>query len=644
MKNIINWKITTIFGNDINTDDIIRADVLQESTDKDFFAQYAFEKYDKEFINRCKTTDKNIVIWWENFGCGSSREHAAYALSYNNVNIVIAKSFPDIFYRNSINNGLILIRFNEIEKFKIWDEISINLDDKKIIVKRKSRQVQGSAPTKNSKNESCINSDDNIQYNFECPDDEIFIMKNWGQLWVVKNYIENKKINIIKWNNKEKNNQTIVEKIISNHVWEKVFSGDKISALPIDLIYQNEVIAPASIVYFHEDFWNDAKVANPDWVFLIPDHTVPSSSIKVSIWISIMKKFAEKHWIKMFKEGRWIEHIVWIEEGYILPWNIILGTDSHTCTNWAMNTFSIWVWTTDAEYALASNALFNVEVPESIKVILTWKMQKWVSAKDIVLEMLKKLWAGWASKKVLEIHGSAIKNMNMDERTTIANMAVEMSARTAIFAPDEEITKNIKNPKYKYAFVEADKEANYTNILEINLSEIEPNIAFPHKPANVCKVTEIDEQIKKSAEIDSLDFPKITKADTKINECFLWACTNWKYEDMKIAAQILKNKKIHKDVVFVIVPASQEIYMRCLKEWIIQTFVEAGCLVESPNCGKCFGKHMWVSWPEARVMATSNRNYKWRMGSWDALIYLASPASVAAAAIAGEIVDCREYL
>lgn len=620
MKTKVSWVVSSIFWDDINTDDIIRADILQESTDKEFFAKYAFEKYDKDFVNRCSKYESNVVIWWENFGCGSSREHAAYALSYNWVKIVIAKSFPDIFYRNSINNWLILVKFPEIEKFKMWDEIEVDLDNKKIICNQK-------------------------EYSFEAPDDEIFIMKNWWQLWVVKNYIENKKINITRKSlDNTKNWQTIVEKIISNHIWEKVFAWDKVSALPIDLIYQNEVIAPASIVYFWQDFWKEASVANPDWVFLIPDHTIPSSSIQVSIWIDMMRKFASKHSIKMFKPWRWIEHIVGIEEWYILPWNIVLGTDSHTCTNWAMNCFSIWVGTTDAEYALASGALFNVEVPETIKVVLNWELQKWVSAKDVVLEMLRILWAGWASKKVLEIHWDAIKKMNMDYRTTIANMAVEMSARTAIFVPDEEIEKNIKNPKYDYEFIYPDKDAKYSDVLEINLSELEPNIAFPHKPANVCKITEIDKQIQKSKEINSLDFPEITKEDTKINECFLGACTNGKYEDMKIAAEILKWRKVNENVDFVIVPASDEIYKRCLKEGIIETFVEAWALVESPNCAKCFWKHMWVAWPNARIMSTSNRNYKWRMGSADALIFLASPASVAASAVAGEIVDPRDYL
>ncbi len=619
MKTKINWKVTTVFWNDINTDDIIRADVLQESTDKEFFAQYAFEKYDSEFINRCKTAKSNVVIAWENFGCGSSREHAVYALTYNAVNIVIAKSFPDIFYRNSINNGLILVRFEDIDKFKNWDEVEVDLDKKEISCNGKI-------------------------YSFEAPDDEIFIMKNGGQLGVVKNYIENKEIKIVKKEENKTGGQTMVEKIISNHVGEKVFAWDKASAMPIDLIYLNEVIAPASITYFLHDFWGDAPVWDKNWIFLIPDHTVPSSSIQVSIWINMMKKFAEKHGVKMFKEGRGIEHIVWIEEGYVLPGNIILWTDSHTCTNGAMNCFSIWAWTTDAEYAIASWAMFNVEVPESIRINLTWELQKWVYAKDIVLELLRIFGAGWASKRVMEFHGEGVSSLGMDARTTIANMAVEMSARTAIFAYDEEVEKNIKNPKYEYKKIEADEDAEYSDVVEINLSELEPNVAFPHKPANVCKIVDLEKQIEKSQEVDSLDFPAVKKEDTKINECFLWACTNGKYDDMVVAAKILKWRNIHDDVTFVIIPASDEIYKKCLKNGIIETFVEAWALVESPNCWKCFGKHMWVTGPTGRIMSTSNRNYKWRMWAAEAFIFLASPASVAASAVAGEIVDPREYL
>ncbi len=617
METKVKWFVSSIFGDDINTDDIIRADILQESTDKDFFAKYAFEKYDKDFIKRCQKYDSNVVIWWENFGCGSSREQAVYAFTYNNVNIVIAKSFPDIFYRNSINNGLILVRFQDVEKFKDGDEIEVDLENKKIIVNNKD------------------------EYDFDAPEEDLFIMKNKGQFGIVKNYLENKNINIIKWP-KNSGWQTMVEKIMSNHVWEKVYAKDKISALPIDLVYMNEVIAPPAIVYFYQDFWKDAKVFDKDRILLVPDHTIPSSSVKVTMWIYAMKVFSKKHGVKMFREWRWIEHIVWIEEGYILPWNIILWTDSHTCTNGAMNCLSFGVWTTDAEYSLATGAIFNVEVPESIKVVLKWKLNDWVSWKDVILEVLGQIGAGWASKKVLEFHGDGLKNLSMDARTTISNMAVEGSARTAIFEYDEEVEKYTKNAKYDFEIIKADEDANYTQVIEIDLSTIEPNVAFPHKPANVCKIKDIDKMIEKSQKENTADFPAVSQEDILINEWFIGSCTNGKYEDLKVAAEILKWKKLPENVTLVVVPASSEIYKKALKEGLIDIFIEAGALVESPNCAKCFGKHMWVAWPESRIISTSNRNYKWRMWSEKAFIFLASPATVAASCLKWKITDPRD--
>ena len=616
----VQWKVSSVFWADINTDDIIRADILQESTDKDFFAKYAFEKFDPEFIKRCEKYDSNIIIAGENFGCGSSREQAVYALTYNNVKAVIAPSFPDIFYRNSINNGLVLIKLENADEIKMDDEVVIDLENQKVIVN-------------GGKNE----------FSFQAPEEDLFIMKNGGQFGIIQNYLKDKKINIIKWWNQAEW-QTIVEKIMSKHVWEKVYAHDKISALPIDLVYMNEVIAPAGIVYFYKDFWQDAKVFDPDRILLIPDHTIPSTSVMVSMWIEMMKKFAKKYGIKMFRQWRGIEHIIWIEEGYVLPWNIILWTDSHTCTNGAMNSLSFGVGTTDAEYALATWALFNVEVPETIKINLNGKLPKWVFAKDVVLEILRKLGAGGASKKILELHGEWVKNLSMDARTTIANMAVEASARWAIFIYDEEVEKFIHNAKYAFEPVHPDENALYVEEITINMDILEPNVSFPHKPANVCKISEIDQMIEKSQQINSADFPAVKKEDTFINEAFIWSCTNGKYEDLKIAAEILKWKKVHEDVTLVVVPASSEIYKKALKEGLIDIFVQAGALVESPNCAKCFGKHMGVTWPESRVISTSNRNYKWRMGSKDALIFLASPAMVAASSIEWKIADPREYL
>lgn len=622
--------VTSIFGNDINTDDIIRADILQESTKKDFFAQYAFEKYDTDFITRCKREKSNIIIAWENFWCGSSREQAVYAIRYNDVKIVIAKSFPDIFYRNALNNGLILIKFPEIEKISMGDKLELDIE-----------KLQIKNITKNE------------IYNFFVSEEDTLLIKHGGQLGVIKNYIKEEKIYIKKvnqessniWENSQKQWQTMVEKIISNHVKEKVFAGDKVSTLPIDLVYLNEVIGPASIVYFLEDFKENSQVKNPAWVFFIPDHTIPSSSIQVTKGIDLMKAFAKKHNITMFKQGRGIEHIVGIEEGYVVPWSIILGTDSHTCTNGAMNTFSLGVGTTDAEYALASSAIFNFEVPKSIKINLTGKLQKWVSAKDIVLKILELLWADGANKMVMEFHGSGIKDLAMDARTTISNMAVEMSARSAIFPYDEVVEESIpSNPQYDSNPVFADDDAMYEKVFEIDMTTLEPMIAFPHKPANSIEISKIQEQIKKSQKINSLDFPKITQEDTHINQAFLWACTNWKYDDLVAAAEILKWRKISDEVTFVVIPASSEIYKKALRNGLIEIFVEAGCLVESPNCGTCFGKHMGVTSDKTRIISSSNRNYKGRMWDPETLIFLASPASVAASAIKWVITDPREFL
>lgn len=617
----MNYKITSIFWDDINTDDIIRADILQESTKKHFFAQYAFEKYDKNFISRSKSVENSIIIAWENFWCWSSREQAVYALTYNNVKAVIAKSFPDIFYRNSINNWLILIKFAEIEKFSLWDELEIDLENTKI---------------KNiSKNE---------EYIFDLnEDDKITLQAGW-QLGLVKNYIKDWKIITKKlWT--EFRWQTMVEKIISNHTWDKVFAWDKISALPINLVYINEVIWPASIVYFNNDFWVEGKIADKNWVFFIPDHTIPSSSIQVTKWIDLMKDFAKKHDIEMFKQWRWIEHIVWIEEWYVVPWTIILWTDSHTCTNWAMNTFSLWAWTTDAYYAMASKAIFNFVVPKSIKVELTWILQKGVSAKDIVLKLLEILWADWASKSVMEFFWDWLKNLEMDARTTISNMAVEMSARTAIFPYDEIVEKNIpKSPKYKSNPVFADTDAIYEKEIKIDLSSLEPMVSFPHKPANSTNISNLENKVLESQKINSLDFPAIKYEDLNINQAFLGACTNWKYDDLVAASEVLKWHKVHDDVTFVVIPASREIYKKALKNWILEIFVEAWCLVESPNCWTCFGKHMWVTSDKTRIISSSNRNYKWRMWDPETLIFLASPATVAASAIEGKIADPRKYL
>ena len=619
--NPINWKVTSKFLDDINTDDIIRADILQETIDKNYFAKHAFEKFDADFIKRSSENKSNIIVAWKNFWCWSSREQAVYALSFNKVICVIAESFPDIFYRNSVNNWFLLIRLDDTSKILLWSELEINLESKQIIDKS-----------------------NNAKYLFEYNESDLELIKSWWRLQIVKNYIKNPKCNITRWP-WQRWWKTIVEKMISNKINSEVFAWDTISALPIDLIYLNEVIGPPAIAYFKNDFWENSRVFNNEKIKLIPDHSIPSCSIAVSNWIEDMKQFAKNEGIKMYKQGRWIEHIVFIEEWKVLPWNIILWTDSHTCTNWALNTLSLWVWTTDSVFALAAWAIFNFTVPESIKVNLKWNFQKWTSAKDLILYITWIIWAKWASKKIIEFDWPAISNLSIDQRTTISNMAVEMSARSWIFPFDEKIWSYLKEKWLDdFAPVSPDEQANYTQTIEIDLDSIKPMVAFPHSPDNVCEISKLNDQIKKSKLTNSPSFPSIKDEDLNITQWFIWSCTNWKYEDLELAAKVLKWNKVSENVDLIIVPASDQIFKKALKNWLIEIFLDSWAMIEAPNCWTCFWKHLWVAWQKSRIISSSNRNYKWRMWHQNSLIFLASPATVAASSIEWAITSPIWYL
>lgn len=628
MINTIKGKITSIFPKDINTDDIIPAWTLQESTERSFFGRYAFYNYDKEFINRCKNSDSNIIVAGENFGCGSSREQAVYALAENNVSAIIALSYPDIFYRNCVNNGLPALIVNDISDFIMNDEIIIDFEKKIIQTKNKTISIRNQ-------------------------DEDIKSFSMGGKIGKIRSHLAfilgKKQIRKISRVWKKSNPQTIVEKIISYHVNKVVYAGEKLD-LPIDILFFNEVIGPPAIKDFKEKFTDifqkekkPVKVFNPKRIFFIPDHTVPSSSIAVSEGIDLMEDFAREQGAKCYKEGDGIEHVVLIEDGYIVPGEIILGTDSHTCTNGALNTLAFGVGTTDATYAMATGYLYDFEIPQTIRFNLKGRFQKGVYGKDLILYLIGKLGVAGASKRIIEFGGPALKNISLEQRITIANMGVEMGARTAIFEPDEILENYLKKRnKFPYKFYYPDKNCFYEKVFDIDLSELEPCVAFPHKPGNVTFISKIKDYMKESQKSQSIDFAPVNSL--KITDAFLGACTNGRYEDFIEAAKIIKGRKVHKDVNFVVIPASRNVYNRLMKEGILQIFAEAGANIESANCGPCFGKHMGVVGRGAQMISSSNRNYIGRMGSRDAKIFLASPATVTASAIAGEIVDPRKFL
>jgi 3-isopropylmalate/(R)-2-methylmalate dehydratase large subunit len=456
---------------------------------------------------------------------------------------------------------------------------------------------------------------------------------------------------------------TIVEKIVSTALGHNVNAGDFIDVLPIDKLYFNEVIAPPAISNFKEDFepifeefsssksriGNDGetyqiqnfklgqrRVFDPTRVCMIPDHTVPSCSVMVAKGINLMKDFAKEEGMKIYKEGDGIEHTLVTEEGFVLPGEVVVATDSHTDTVGAIGALGFGIGTTEAEYALALGEIYDFTVPESALFEVRGEFSTGSYAKDLILYLLGHMSESGCSRMVAEYSGETIRNMGMDGRFTLCNMSVEMGARGAIVVPDQvtmdfledimkrhpELASQIQEKIKDIPKLSSDKGSSYASKLEIDVSKIAPQVALPHSPANVKPVSEVDEEV---------------------NVVFIGSCTNGRHSDLLEAAKILKGRKVHPGVNLLVIPASRNVYNWAMKSGVLQIFAEAGANIESSNCGPCFGKHMGVLAAGDRCLSTSNRNYKGRMGSPDARIYLASPATAAASAIEGRIADPGSY-
>jgi 3-isopropylmalate/(R)-2-methylmalate dehydratase large subunit len=444
--------------------------------------------------------------------------------------------------------------------------------------------------------------------------------------------------------------QTMVEKIVSRQVGREVYAGEKIERLPITKLFFNDVIGPPAVNGFLESFSDifekygkPSQVFDPRRVFFLPDHSVPAYAIPVAEGIKLLQKFAKERGIKMYKEGDGIEHVVLIEDGHIVPWDIVLGTDSHTDTNGALGTLAFGVGTTDGLYAMATGHLYDFVVPESVKFELTGALPKGVYAKDIILHIIGTMGAGGCSKRVAEFTGEGVCSLKMDARTTICNMAVEMSARTGIMAYDEVMADYLDGrAQWPVEPIDSDPDANYAETVRIDLSSLEPIVSFPHKPANTTPISRVQEMIERSQREPTPDFCSVD--DDTITDAFLGACTNGRYEDLVAGAEVLRGHKVHPEVNLIVIPASRKVYERAMDEGILQVFIKAGANVESSNCGPCFGSHMGVLSGKSKMISSSNRNYQGRMGSPGAKIFLGSPATVVASAIEGRLADPRKYL
>ncbi len=443
--------------------------------------------------------------------------------------------------------------------------------------------------------------------------------------------------------------QTVVEKIVSRAVGKRVSAGELIGVLPVDKLYFNEVIAPPAIANFKHDFdpvFDEVsekkkqgiprKVFDPSRVCFIPDHTVPSCSVMVAKGVNMMKEFASEQGIKMYKEGDGIEHTVVTEEGFVRPGEICVATDSHTDTVGAVGALGFGIGTTEAEYALALGEIYDFFVPETYKFEIRGDFKPGSSAKDLILLVLGTLKEGGCSKRVAEYTGDTIRRMGMDGRFTMCNMSVEMSARTAIVNPDQvtldfmqdivrrhgELGAELEESMKKVNLARSDENAEYSAKMEMDAGEIEPQIALPHSPANVKPASEVNDEV---------------------NVVFIGSCTNARHSDLLEAARVIKGHKVNKNVNLLVIPASRLVYNWAMNEGVLKIFADAGANIESSNCGPCFGKHMGVLAPGDHCVSTSNRNYKGRMGSPEAFIYLASPATAAATAIEGKVADPRRY-
>ena len=414
---------------------------------------------------------------------------------------------------------------------------------------------------------------------------------------------------------------TMTQKILAAHAGlDSVTAGQLIEAI-LDVVMANDITGPMALPIFRQ---MADKVFDKDKVVLVPDHFTPNKDIKSAENSKAIREFAKDQGLSWyFEQGKsGVEHAILPEAGVVAAGECIIGADSHTCTYGALGAFSTGVGTTDIATGMAMGELW-FKVPSAIKFVLTGKPGRYVSGKDIIIHIIGKIGVDGALYKSMEFTGDGIRNLSMADRFTMANMAIEAGAKNGIFPVDEKTEEYLKeHTKKDYHVYEADEDAEYESIVEIDLSEVRPTVAFPHLPGNAKTIDEVE-----------------AMEPIKIDQVVIGSCTNGRISDMRKAAAILKGHTVHPDVRVMVVPATQEVYKECIKEGLVDIFIDAGCAFNTPSCGPCMGGHMGVMAPGEKCVSTTNRNFVGRMGDVESLIYLASPEVAAASAIAGYIAN-----
>lgn len=411
---------------------------------------------------------------------------------------------------------------------------------------------------------------------------------------------------------------TLAEKILAAKCDQKeLFPGQFINAR-VDLVMASELSGILTIEEFEKI--RNARVFDPKKVLFVMDHFTPAKDIKSAEIVKQCREFANKHGIRFYDVGRaGIQHILLPEQGLVAPGDLIAGADSHTCTHGFVGAFGTGIGSTDAAVAMAIGEMW-MKVPESVKFIYHGKLPKWVGGKDLILHTIALIGVEGARYQAMEFIGEAVDSMRMNDRFSMANMAIEAGAKAGLFAADETTRAYLHaRGRDDGLYLRSDTDAEYAATYEIDVSNFEPFVAVPFLPENVKPVSELNE--------------------LEINQVVIGMCTNGNLEDLRAAAEILKGRKIHPRVRAVIIPGSQKVYMDALREGLIEIFVEADCSVSTPTCGPCLGGHMGVLASGERCVSTSNRNFRGRMGHITSELYLANPYVAAASAVAGRIIS-----
>jgi len=410
---------------------------------------------------------------------------------------------------------------------------------------------------------------------------------------------------------------TIAEKILADHAGLDYVEPGQLIEVDVDVALGNDITAPIAIEIFKKtgvkEVFDRAKIA------LIADHFTPNKDIKSAEQVRLLREFSEEHAIVHFYEGGdvGVEHCLLPEKGIVLPGDVVIGADSHTCTYGALGAFATGVGSTDLAAAMITGKTW-FKVPESIKLVYSGQLQPWVSGKDLILYTIGDIGVDGALYMAMEFTGPVIESMPMAERMTMSNMAIEAGGKAGLINPDEETRQYVEpRAKREYRFFQSDSDATYKKVIEYDCTEIEPQIAFPHLPENTVGISEV--------------------GTVELNQVVIGSCTNGRIEDLAVAANILKGKKVAKGLRLIILPATPRVWADALAQGYLKIFSDAGAIIGPPTCGPCLGGHMGILAKGEKALSTTNRNFVGRMGHPESEVYLASPAIAAASAVLGRI-------